>query len=159
MKSRNIALLVLAFMMLAAGCNTADRPNREYTFTWQDTEIAMHMPSQPLVAELGGPKHYKETANEHLDGQDRTYSYGSFCLSTYPKEEQDLVYSVWLTDENAATEEGISIGASQAEVEAVYGDNCFQDTNACTLEGKTSRLIIILTDGLVSSIQYEAVLS
>lgn len=159
MKSRNIALLVLAFMLLAAGCSSASRPNREFAFTWQDTEIAMHMPSQTLVTELGGPKYYSEKASHTFEGRDKTYTYSSFCLSTYPKEEKDLVYSVWLTDENAATEEGISIGATQAEVEAVYGSNCFRDTNACTLEGKTSRLIIILTEGIVSSIQYEAVLS
>ena len=159
MKSRNIALLILAFMILAAGCDSAMKADRDYAFTWGETRIEMHDRAAPLVEALGGPQRYSEKANAAFDGPGKTYDYGSFCFSTYPAENKDLIYSLWFSDENVCTEEGIALGATQAQVEQVYGSGCFQDTNACTLTGKTSRLIIILSEGVVSAISYEAILS
>ena len=158
MKSRNIALLILAFMLFAAGCDNAIKAERDFAFTWEETRIEMHDQAAPLVDALGGPQSYAEKANAAFDGPGKTYDYGSFYFSTYPSDEKDLVYSLWFADDTVATEEGISIGSTQAQVEKVYGSDCFQETNACTLTGKTSRLIIVLSEGIVSSIAYEAIL-
>ena len=69
----------------------------------------------------------------------------------------DYVYSAWLVDDSSTTPEGIYIGASQAEVEAAYGAEGFNGSNAYVMTGTTSTLTIIMTDGVVSSIQYDAV--
>ena len=60
-------------------------------------------------------------------------------------------------DDSSTTPQGIYIGATQAEVEAAYGTEGFNGSNAYVMTGTTSTLTIILTDGVVSSIQYDAV--
>lgn len=159
MKSRNIALLILCFMLFATGCERSIQASQDYSFTWQETRIEMHAQAAPLVKELGGAKAFQERASDTPGGLDKTYYYGGFYLSTYPRDGKDMVCSIWFADESVATEEGISLGATQQEVEKAYGAGCFQDTNACTLIGKNSRLIIVLSEGIVSSIQYEAILT
>ena len=53
---------------------------------------------------------------------------------------------------------GVYIGASQEEVEKAYGTDGFNGSNAYIMKGVTSTLTIILEDGVVSSIQYDAVI-
>ena len=50
--------------------------------------------------------------------------------------------------------EGIFIGASQAQVEAAYGADAFNGSNAYIVTRDDGTLTVILEDGLVSSIQY-----
>lgn len=86
---------------------------------------------------------------------DKTYYFGSFYLSTCPLNGGDAIYRIWLADDSVATEGGIRIGQTQAEVERICGANCFGGTNACTQVKGDSQLTVLLTDGIVSSIQYE----
>jgi hypothetical protein len=61
-------------------------------------------------------------------------------------------------DDSVETPEGIYIGASQADVEAAYGAENYNGTNAYIITGQSTRLTIILDNGVVSSIQYDAVI-
>lgn len=108
---------------------------------------------------LGTPKSCTEETSCAFDGLDKTYGYGSFYISTYPLDGVDHIYQIWFTEDSAATEEGIRIGDDLSEVESAYGAEHFIDANTCILTKGQTRLTILLTDGLVGSIQYEAVIS
>ena len=163
--------LVLALSMAACGGSPAETtapaapqvnaptlPDpASWKYTVQGVEIMMHAPAAPILEALGEPVSYTEEASCAFSGLDKTYYYGGFYLQTYPMGEEDFVYSLWLVDDSSTTPEGIYIGASQAEVEAAYGTEGFNGSNAYILTGTTSTLTIILTDGVVSSIQYDAV--
>ena len=131
-------------------------PN-SWKYTVQGVDILMHDPAANVLAALGEPVSYTEEASCAFTGLDKTYYYGGFYLQTYPLGDADYIYSVWLVDDSSTTPEGIYIGASQAEVEAAYGNQGFNGENAYIMTGTTSTLTIILTDGVVSSIQYDAV--
>lgn len=128
-----------------------------YTFTYNGTKIAMRVNAAELLAALGEPISYTEQASCAFTGLDKTYYYGSFYLNTYPVGDQDFVYGLWLVDDTVTTEEGLYIGATQAQVESIYGTEGFNGSNAYILDKGACRLTIILTDGLVSSIQYDAI--
>lgn len=128
-----------------------------YTFCYKGVEIVMNVNAAQTLALLGEPKTYTEETSCAFEGLDKTYYYGSFYLQTYPQGDQDYIYCVWLVDDGVSTNEGIYIGATQAEVESVYGTECFNGSNAYILTQGSSRLTIILTNGTVSSIQYDAV--
>ena len=128
-----------------------------WKYTVQGVDILMHAEAAPVLEALGEPVSYTEEASCAFTGLDKTYYYGGFYLQTYPMGEEDFVYSVWLVDDSSTTPEGIYIGASQAEVEAAYGTEGFNGSNAYVMTGTTSTLTVILTDGVVSSIQYDAV--
>lgn len=128
-----------------------------WKYTVRGVDILMHAEAAPILEALGEPVSYTEEASCAFTGLDKTYYYGGFYLQTYPIGEKDYVYAAWLVDDSSTTPEGVYIGATQAEVEAAYGADGFNGSNAYTMAGTTSTLTIILTDGVVSSIQYDAI--
>ena len=128
-----------------------------WKYTVRGVDILMHAEAAPILEALGEPVSYTEEASCAFTGLDKTYYYGGFYLQTYPLGDKDYIYSAWLVDDSSETPEGIYIGATQAEVEAAYGADAFNGSNAYILTGTTSTLTIILTDGTVSSIQYDAI--
>ena len=128
-----------------------------WKYTVRGVDILMHAPAASVLEALGEPVSYTEEASCAFSGLDKTYYYGGFYLQTYPMGDSDYVFSLWLVDDSSTTPEGIYIGASQAEVEAAYGTEGFNGSNAYVMTGTTSTLTIILDGGVVTSIQYDAV--
>lgn len=160
MKKISILLLSAVMLSILTGCAPSDPAPRQegFTFTYNGIQITPDADAAPVIEALGEPKSYTEEPSCAFDGMDKTYYYGSFYLSTYPLDGTDHIYSIWFADDSVATDEGIRIGSTQAQVEDIYGANCFQGSNACTQTQGDSKLTILLTDGLVSSIQYALVL-
>lgn len=129
-----------------------------FTFSHNGTEITLHAPAAPILEALGEPKKYTESASCAFEGLDKTYYYGSFYLDTYPIGEEDFVYGWWFADDSVSTEEGIYIGATQAQVEAAYGADTFNGSNAYIVTKGDGMLTVILEEGVVTSIQYAIIL-
>ena len=127
---------------------------KEFAFTYKDTEITLHAPAEPIIAALGEPVKYTESTSCAFTGLDKNYYYGSFYLDTYPMCGADFVYGWWFADDSVSTEEGICIGASQADVEKAYGAENYNGTNAYTVKRASGILTVILEEGVVTSIQY-----
>lgn len=132
-------------------------PKEGFSCTIGGTEITMKANAAPILAALGEPKSYTEEASCAFTGLDKTYYFGSFYLATYPQGNQDHIFSVWFTDDTVTTAEGIYIGSTQAAVEAAYGKDGYNGVNAYILNKGETKLTIILTDGVVSSIAYDAI--
>lgn len=138
---------------------TVTQPDaNSWKYTVRGVDVMMHAEAAPVLEALGEPISFTEEASCAFTGLDKTYNYGGFFFQTYPLNDVDYIYSAWLMDDSSTTPEGIYIGASQAEVEAVYGTEGFNGDNAYILKGTTSVLTIILEDGFVSSIQYDAIM-
>ena len=165
-----ILVLMLAMSMAACGGETPETtaPSANdmapvtpaadaWGYTVQDVKIEMHAPAAPVLEALGEPVSYTEEASCAFTGLDKTYYFGGFYLQTYPLNDVDYIYSLWLVDDSSTTREGIYIGATQAEVEAAYGAEGFNGSNAYIMTSETATLTIIMADGVVSSIQYDAV--
>ncbi len=173
-----IALLSLVFAMTACGKEEAKNTNPSvpditagasvqpdatnttaqdgFSFDYKGTKIAMNAEVAPILEALGESKSYTEEASCAFTGLDKTYYYGSFYLRTYPKEGKDYVFCLWFADDSVTTAEGVYIGASEAEVKAAYGEENFNGTNAYIMTQGATKLTVILKDGVVSSIQYDA---
>ena len=111
-----------------------------------------------MLEALGEPKSYTEESSCAFEGLDKTYYYGSFYLSTYPMGGKDFVYVLWFADDTVTTAEGIRIGSTQAQVETAYGKDAFNGTNAFEMSKGSSKLTILITDGIVSGIRYEGII-
>ena len=156
-------LLAVAMIFCFAGCggnedsqgDTQAKPQEKgFSFTYNGTEITLHAPAEPIVAALGEPKQYSESTSCAFVGLDKSYGYGSFYLETYPVDGKDFVYGWWFVDDMVENEEGICIGSTQAEVEAAYGADTFNGSNAFTVKRGDGVLTILLENGVVSSVQY-----
>ena len=141
--------------MTGCGATDIDPQEKNFSFTYNGTGITLGAEAAPIIDALGEPRSYTEEPSCAFDGMDRTYYYGSFYLSTYSMDGKEFVYSFWFADDSVATEEGVRIGNTQADVEFAYGTDCFNGTNTYTQSAGNSKLTIILTDGFVTSIQYE----
>lgn len=153
-------ILVLLLLLCLAGCGTGGTTQEEtgFSFTYKEIQIPLAGDAALVVAALGEPKGYTEEASCAFDGLDKTYYYGSFYLTTCPMEEGDRVYSLWFADDTVSTEEGVRIGSSRADVEQAYGAEYFNGVNAFVVTRGNTKLTVVLTDGAVSSVLYEAVM-
>lgn len=122
-----------------------------FAVTFRGVEIALGTPMEPVLAALGEPMSYTEQTSCAFEGLDKTYYYGSLYIQTNPAPEGDRIAAVWFADDSVATAEGVHIGADRAAVERAYGEF---SGDACTLDKDGQRLMILLENGAVSSIQY-----
>ena len=163
MKKMIALMLVLSMMLCFAGCGKEEAAPAApaapvadgWSFNYNGTEIAISADAAPIVEALGEPKSYTEETSCAFEGPDKTYFYGNFYMTTYPQGEKDYVFSMWFVDDTLTTAEGVYIGAEQAEVEAAYGADAFNGSNAYIVEKGSTKLTVLLADGYVSSIQYE----
>lgn len=166
MKKLIAILLSLVFVFSLAACGgeptgdnsgTSKPAEAGYSFTVNGVKVEMNVLASTVTDALGEPKSYTEETSCAFEGLDKTYGYGGYYISTYPDGDKDYVYSAWFVDDSVTTDENIYIGSTKAEVEEAYGSGCFGDSTTATLKKGNTELKIILTDGAVSSIQYQAI--
>ena len=170
MKKLTATLLcaVCALGLMACGGNEDTASNAEnsanesttsaasgYTYTSNGTEIVIDAEAEAIVDALGDPISYYEAASCAFDGLDKTYTYDGFTVDTYPDEDGvDRISDVILTDDTVSTAEGVSLGASAADVTAAYGDD-YEDSNGSYVYKKDGmKLTFVISDDKVTSIQY-----
>ncbi len=128
-----------------------------FVFTYKGIDISANMPAADILADLGEPMNYSESPSCAFEGLDKTYYFGSFFLETYPMPDGDYVYRFWLADDTVTTAEGIYIGAPEAQVKTAYGEDSYNGTNAYVVTKGDSKLTVILENGVVSQITYDAI--
>lgn len=172
MKRLIVIVALLCMVMSLAACtapqtsdNKGTTPNmgnpgdpNAYYFTYKGTEIRLNGDMEVILNALGEPKNYTEETSCAFEGLDKTYTYGSFVIQTYPKADKDYVYMFWFLDDLVQTPEGVKIGDTQAAVEAAYGADSYNGRNAYILKKDNYSMTVILEDGVVSSIQYTIVI-
>lgn len=154
---RMIFLLLAMLCLVGCAAPEAPAPEENLTFVYHGVAISPHGDAALVIEALGEPKSYTEEASCAFEGLDKTYYYGSVYISTYPLDGKDWVYTLWFADDTVTTAEGVRIGSTQAEVEEVYGADCFTGSSYVITQGQ-SRLVILVEDETVSGIRYEAIL-
>lgn len=138
MKKLSFALMALCLTALLVACggnnetpvesgsptpeSSAPAASQTYVFEVNGTKIAIDQNMVEVLAVLGEPASYFETASCAFDGLDKMYTYSGFTITTRPEEEEDFVTSILLTDDSVTTPEGIYIGSTVADVMAAYGE-------------------------------------
>ena len=106
---KTFVILMLCTLLILAACGegkpeqtvpqttTPAGPNMDapvepgFVFSYKDTGITMKADAQHILAALGEPMSYTETASCAFTGLDKTYYYGSFYLYTCPIEGKDYI--------------------------------------------------------------------
>lgn len=90
-------------------------------------------------------------------GEDVVYTYSGFSLTASKGEngEEEVLYSILLTDDSVMTAEGIYIGESEDRVKEVYGNMVKKGGNLTYQKGEME-LNFVIKDGAVISIEYRS---
>jgi len=136
---------------------TADTAPEEdsWYFEKDGVKVFMNVPAEPVIQALGEYRNSYEAPSCAFDGMDVVYTYPGYEILSYEQEGEAAISGVVLRDDTVETAEGISIGSDAAAVEEVYGKLEEGATNLRVTKGNCE-LLIILTEGSVSSIQYIA---
>lgn len=135
----------------------ADQPAGDgWVFEKDGVQITMNAPAAPILEKLGAYTSSYEAPSCAFDGMDIVYSYGGFDLLTYSEGGAEAkVSGVVLRDDSVTTKEGLFIGSDLIAVENTYGKVEDGANNLRVTKGNCE-LLVIITDGYVSSIQYIA---
>lgn len=160
-----IAAAVLLAVNMLAGCgNTKDAesktPNKaenKYYFETQGVKFAMNDKAADIIKTLGTTETKKIPSCAH-QGEDTVYYYDAYGyeLETYTVNGEEYISCVWFSSDAVKTPEGLAIGDSEQTIESLYGKKQ-SDAAAYIYKDANTMLTIMAKDGVVSSIQYSAV--
>lgn len=129
----------------------------EYVFVSGTVTVKMNEAADAILSGLGEAKSTYESPSCAFQGNDYYYDYGSFEVSTYDEGNGQFIYSVFFKDDLVETPEGLAIGAAEADVIAAYGADGKLDSGNYSYTDGNCNLMIFIKDGVVSSIEYTAV--
>ncbi len=129
----------------------------EYVFVSGTVTVKMNEAADAVLSGLGEAKSTYESPSCAFQGNDYYYDYGSFEVSTYDEGNGQFIYSVFFKDDLVETPEGLCIGAAEADVIAAYGADGKLDSGNYSYTDGNCNLMIFIKDGVVSSIEYTAV--
>lgn len=121
--------------------------------TGSGEQVALNENMEEVLSRLGDAQTYFESASCAFEGLDKQYGYSGFEITTRPEDTGDYVNSILLTDDSAATPEGVYIGCTPEQVTAAYGAGEETPGGVRYTRGDTT-LSFILEDGKVVSIEY-----
>lgn len=151
--------LTLSLSLIACsenGDGGEDSPDDGAVFgiVYNNVEIVPGGDMARLRDALGEPGGYFEAASCAFDGLDKTFTYGSLRISTYPDGDKDRISMIVLLDDGIATPEGVTIGSPRSEVIAAYGEDYEGGEASLTYRRGGTLLRILFGGGAVSSVQY-----
>ncbi len=89
-----------------------------------------------------------------IDGTDKVYTYASFELTAYDDGSGEVIYSIYITDPNVTTPEGLALGDSLTVLLSLYGEDYVEEGSSLVYTRGTTQLCIIMQDEFVISIEY-----
>ena len=165
MKKKMAALLALVMVLSLVLCSCGggggsnnggnNTGSLDYYFEVKGVKVEMKADAEAVLKALGSYKSSYEAPSCAFDGMDKIYSYGAYDILTYTADGKDFISGVVLRDDTVETPEGIAIGSKAEDVKKAYGD-FEKDATSATYTSENCKLLIIFENGVVTSIQYIA---
>lgn len=141
----------------AGAAAPAPEANSKYVLIYKDCPLPMNADFAPLLAFLGEPDSYFEAASCAFDGLDKTYTYAGLEIVTYPDGEVDRISSVRILDDSVSTPEGVTVGASPADVTAACGEDYDELGMQYAYEDGDTVFSVLFDGGTAVSVEYTAI--
>ena len=158
---KKLIAIALAALMLCAltACNetgnpgsTPNTPAEGFTFTYQGLDL---VPGAEFDAASLPSVDFNDAPNCAGDGTFVTYYHDPFELTERTADGKTVIYSIYLTDANTPTAEGLHLGDDMASVTELYGaGQTSDDGSTITFTKGATKLVLVVEDELVVSIEY-----
>jgi len=91
-------------------------------FIHDNLHINMNDNMIDVLAQTGEPLHMFESPSCAFEGIDRIFYFDGFIVDTFPVGDEDFVLALVFRDDTVATQNGIKLGATYADMVLAYGD-------------------------------------
>lgn len=107
--------------------SSAEFTSDDLIFRYNGNEIYLDENINDVKSKLGEPNDTIIAPSCYYDGDDKTFVYNGFSVTTYPDGDNDYVVSITITEAGISTEKGAEVGMSINDVLAIYGDSYSQN--------------------------------
>ncbi len=161
---RNLLKTIIISLILA-GCTIEDgssekeeyveaEESKEYYFEDDGIAISVNDDSDKLVSLIEKAQSVYEMPLCGLEGREISYDFVHYELDIIETQEYSKVYSIVFKDDLVTTMEGIYIGEKEDKIVELYGEPDERETYSLIYTNNSTKLVFIVKDGYVSSIQY-----
>ena len=125
-----------------------------YVFSHNGVNFTVDMEVSAIIDALGEPASYYEVPSCAFEGLEKIYDYTSFEITTYESGDADYIANIYLKDDLVETPEGVSLFMTADDMLAAYGEDNTASEGQYVYTKDNMKLIFIVTDGEILSIQY-----
>lgn len=125
-----------------------------YQFVINGVTLGVDMDMKDLVSGLGEAKSVFEAPSCAAQGTAYVYSYGSYEIETYPDGDKNRIAYIILKDDTVATQEGIDLSKTRADIIKAYGEGGEESDGRITYERGGMKLNFIFSGDDIKSIEY-----
>ena len=138
------------------GSNGPSKPVEDgFSFTYEGVKLVPGAPFDPSA--LPEADSVFTVPSCAIEGTDNVYSYPVLELTAYNDGTGEVIYSIYLTDADTPTEEGLYVGDDLARVTELYGTAYSQNGSELTFTKGATSLCLIMNNETVISIEYRMV--
>lgn len=137
------------------GSDGPSKPEEAFCFTYEGVALVPGAAFDPTA--LPEADSIFTVPSCAIEGTDNVYSYPVLELTAYNDGTGEVIYSIYLTDANTPTEEGLYVGDDLARVTELYGTDYSQNGAELIYTKGSTCLSLILNDDTVISMEYRMV--
>ena len=149
--------ILICIALCFCACDSAKKEDVSYVFRYNGVNVGCNADMAEILAAIGDPISYSESASCAADGLDKKYSYSGFSITTVPDRDIDRICRIELKNDLVKTPEGAHVGMDRRRIIEIYGDGFGGRGSGIEYVCKNCRLIFSFRDDKVTGIIYEAI--
>jgi hypothetical protein len=167
MKKVIAIFMIIACLLGAISCGSNGEAGEETfeitdngLFAFRHTSgviVHPHDSMRQIAESMGEPKQYSES--ESMAGRTLTYVYDGVKFITYPDKNANYIHRIILLDSSVSTLKGVKIGDKIESVIDAYGEDFTYSGSGYKYTKGLSTLLFVYTNGVISSIEYTAIIN
>ena len=124
-------------------------------FVYNNRQVALNSDMDTVLAALGEANSMTTAPSCIGVGEDKTYHYDGFTVTTYPRGDKDYVMEIKVLDAAIATAKGIRLGSTMDDMTAAYGSGYRTFGYICAYQTNDNKsLQFFVEDGVITEISY-----
>lgn len=123
-------------------------------FTANGTDIKLDQDINSVRDGIGEPINIVSAPSCFYEGDDKSFIYECFTITTYPDGNEDYIVSIEITSDSISTPKGAKIGMTLDEVTEIYGSGYIFVNNQYRYQIDNKFLYFYIENGYVSTIGY-----
>ena len=124
--------------------------------TENNVKVTPNSEAKTIIAALGEPLEYSESASCGFEDKDRTYKYNGFVIDTVTIKNVEYIYIVQIVNDMVSTPEGVSVGMTLKEIQDAYNGKYEMRDGHVVVKFTNGLMTCFIKNGVCTNITYES---